>query len=75
MPTVRDVRSPTAGTVWTLEAAPGDQLEADDPIAILEAMKMEIPVHAPAGGRLVELLVAAGEAVSEDQVIARMELG
>lgn len=72
MPIV-DVTSPTAGSVWKIESAPGAQLTSDDAILILEAMKMEIPVHPPRAGRLVEVLVAEGAMVDEDQVVARIE--
>ena len=40
---------------------------------ILESMKMEIPVEAPAAGTLTELLVAEEDAVDEDQVLAIIE--
>jgi acetyl-CoA carboxylase biotin carboxyl carrier protein len=72
MPIV-NVTSPTAGTVWKIEAAPGAALTEDDAVMILEAMKMEIPVHPPKAGRLIEVLVAEGAQVDEDQVVARIE--
>ncbi|MGE5566114.1 MAG: acetyl-CoA carboxylase biotin carboxyl carrier protein subunit [Parcubacteria group bacterium] len=72
MPTI-SVTSPTAGTVWKVEAQVGSHLAEDDPILILEAMKMEIPVHAPKAGRLVDVLVGEGAQVDEDQVVARIE--
>ena len=59
-----------AGKVWKIEARPGATLAADDVILILESMKMEIPVVAPAGGKLLELLVKEGEMVNEGDVVA-----
>jgi acetyl-CoA carboxylase biotin carboxyl carrier protein len=41
---------------------------------ILESMKMEIPVSAPADCSLVEILVAEEDAVSEGQVVAIVDL-
>ncbi|HTP61063.1 MAG TPA: biotin/lipoyl-binding carrier protein [Burkholderiales bacterium] len=59
-----------AGKVWKIEAQPGAQLAAEDTILILESMKMEIPVVAPAAGTLKELQVKEGDAVAEGQIVA-----
>ena len=68
-----EVISEVTGNVWKIEAAVGDKLAADDVIMILESMKMEIPIEAPADGTLVELLVKEEDAVDEDQVVAVIE--
>ena len=59
-----------AGKVWKIEARPGAALAADDVILILESMKMEIPVVAPAAGKLLELRVKEGDMVNEGDVLA-----
>jgi len=59
-----------AGKVWKIEAQPGTKLAAEDTILVLESMKMEIPVVAPAAGILKELQVKEGDAVAEGQVVA-----
>ena len=64
------IESLVTGTVWKLERQAGDLLAAGDTILIVESMKMEIPIDAPAAGTLRELLVAEGEGVSEGQVLA-----
>ena len=63
-------KSHVAGQVWKTVAKEGDQLAADEVIAIIECMKMEIPVVAPVAGMLVELCVAEEDLVAEDQDIA-----
>lgn len=68
-----EVKSEIAGKVWKIEAPAGTQVSEDDPIVILESMKMEIPVNAPAGGKVVEILVAEEEMVEEDQPVAIIE--
>lgn len=68
-----EVRSEITGKVWKVEAAPGDTLSEDDPIIILESMKMEIPVAAPSDGKVVEILVAEEDVVNEGDVIALFE--
>ncbi|MBX3447259.1 MAG: acetyl-CoA carboxylase biotin carboxyl carrier protein subunit [Parvibaculaceae bacterium] len=69
----REVKSEIAGKVWKIEARPGDRIDEDDPILILESMKMEIPVAAPFDCVLVELLVAEEDAVAEGQPVALVE--
>lgn len=67
------VQSEITGKVWAIEAKVGDKLGEEDTIIVLESMKMEIPVVAPSGGVLKEILVAEGDAVSEGQDVAIME--
>lgn len=68
-----DVKSEIAGKVWKIVAAVGDTVEEDDEILILESMKMEIPVMAPAAGRIAEILVEETESVQEGQTVVRLE--
>ncbi|USG60640.1 biotin/lipoyl-binding carrier protein [Sneathiella marina] len=68
-----DVISEITGKVWKIEAEVGEELEEDEPVVILESMKMEIPVLAPDDGTIAEILVAEGDPVKEGQVIARLE--
>ena len=70
-----DIESEVTGTVWKVEAQTGQSVAAGDVIMILESMKMEIPVEAPAAGVLAELRVEPEQAVEEDQVLAVLETG
>jgi acetyl-CoA carboxylase biotin carboxyl carrier protein len=63
-----------AGKVWKIEARAGASLSPDDTILILESMKMEIPVAAPAAGKLRSLFVKEGDAVNEGDVVAEMDV-
>jgi len=62
------VKSEIAGSVWKIAVAVGDRVEADDPLIVLESMKMEIPLLAPRAGVVKEILVAEGEAIAEGDV-------
>ena len=62
------VRSEIAGSVWKIEVAVGDTVAEDDPLVILESMKMEIPLLAPRSGIVKEILVAEGEPIAEGDV-------
>ena len=68
-----DIKAPLTGTVWKIETKPGDSLDEDDVIMILESMKMEIPIEAPYDGELLEIKVSEGDAIQEGQVLAVME--
>ncbi len=67
---IHRIASQVSGTVWKVERQAGASLAEGETILIIESMKMEIPVDAPAAGTLRELLVAEGEAVTEGQVLA-----
>ena len=71
MPTI-DVKTDITGNVWKIVAKIGDRIAEDQPILILESMKMEIPVSAPEDGTLAEILTEEGATVSEGMVLARL---
>jgi pyruvate/2-oxoglutarate dehydrogenase complex dihydrolipoamide acyltransferase (E2) component len=50
------------GTVIRVEVEPGDEIEARRPLVVLEAMKMEIPVHSPFDATVAAVHVATGTA-------------
>ena len=65
-----EIKSEVTGTVWSIPAEVGEQLDEDDPIIMVESMKMEIPVCAPAQGTLTEIKVTKGDTVTTGQVVA-----
>lgn len=69
MPEIR-VKSEIAGSVWKVLKQPGEAVEAEEPVLLLESMKMEIPVLAPRNGHVAEIRVAEGEMVEEGDVVA-----
>ena len=67
------VRSEIAGSVWKIEVAVGDAVAADDPLIVLESMKMEIPLLSPRAGIVREILVAEGDPIGEGEVAVILE--
>ena len=61
------------GKILKVEKQVGDRVEEDEVIVVMEAMKMEIPIVAPATGVLKELKVSPGQAVEAEQVLAVIE--
>jgi acetyl-CoA carboxylase biotin carboxyl carrier protein len=64
------VEAPMVGKILKIEKQTGDRVEEDDVIIVMEAMKMEIPIVAPASGTVKELKVTVGQAVEAEQALA-----
>jgi acetyl-CoA carboxylase biotin carboxyl carrier protein len=61
------------GTVVKIEKKPGDPVRPGEPVVVLESMKMEMPLEATSAGRVKEIRVREGQAVSEGDVLAVIE--
>jgi biotin carboxyl carrier protein len=72
MPEVK-VMTEVAGRICALPVDVGASLNEGDDVAFVEAMKMEIPVAAPATGTLKTILVKLDDVVAEGQVLAIVE--
>jgi acetyl-CoA carboxylase biotin carboxyl carrier protein len=64
-----EVKAELVGTVWKILVKPGDSVEADQELIVLESMKMEIPVVAPRAGVVHEVRVKETDVVAENQVL------
>ena len=58
------------GTVWKLEAEPGQRVRAGQTLLVIETMKMETAIIAPADGVLTEWRCQPGRVVKAGQVVA-----
>jgi biotin carboxyl carrier protein len=67
---VAEVRAEITANVWQVHVEVGQSVAVGDTIAILESMKMEIPVESPTGGTIAEVRVRPDEQVQEGDVIA-----
>jgi len=65
--------APMPGLLVRLDVAAGDAVEAGQPLAVVEAMKMENILRAEKSGRVKSLSAAAGDSLAVDQVILEME--
>ena len=68
-----EARAEIVANVWKLETTGGAHVEAGQVLAVLETMKMEIPVVAPATGTVTEIRVAEGQIVQEGDVLVVIE--
>jgi biotin carboxyl carrier protein len=69
----RNVTSPVAGQLLSCLVQAGDRVDADTEIAIVEAMKMHIPVSAEQTGRVAKWLVEEKSLVAEGQALLELE--
>jgi pyruvate/2-oxoglutarate dehydrogenase complex dihydrolipoamide acyltransferase (E2) component len=53
---------------------PGDNVDFDDTLIVLETGKVALDIPTPNAGRVIELCVAAGDSVTEGQVILTLEV-
>ncbi|MFH2012695.1 MAG: DUF2118 domain-containing protein [Pseudomonadota bacterium] len=67
------VMVPMVGKVIALNVKVGDKVEENDQLALLEAMKMEIPMVTPVSGTVKELNVSVGQTVQSDTILAVIE--
>jgi acetyl/propionyl-CoA carboxylase alpha subunit len=67
------VTAPMPGTVIGVEVVPGDVVHARQPLVILEAMKMEIPVHSPFDGVVKAVHVDAGDRIAGGTLLVELE--
>lgn len=65
--------APMVGKILKIEKKVGDTVEEDEVVIVMEAMKMEIPIVAPASGVLKEIKVSPGQAVEAEAILAEIE--
>jgi acetyl-CoA carboxylase biotin carboxyl carrier protein len=66
----REILAPLDGKVFQLKVKPGDTLEEDEEIMVIETMKMETPIFAPCDGTIREVKVKEEDQVAENDVLA-----
>jgi len=64
-----EIKSPMPGLILKLKKKTGDDVEAGEPVLILEAMKMENELRSPSKGKIREILAKEGIAVEKGAVL------
>ena len=68
-----EILAPMAGKVIEIKVNVGDSVHEDDEVAVIEAMKMEMPILTYADGTVKEIKIAKGDSVEADQVLMIIE--
>ncbi len=70
---VGSLKSPMPGQVVAFKVAVGDSVKQGEPLAVIEAMKIEHTISAPADGVVAELLFAPGDLVADGDELLRID--
>lgn len=68
-----EVRAQITGTVWKVLVQVGDSVTEEQTIAILESMKMEIPVESPSAGAVLLVHVNEGDVIEDGMLLFTLE--
>jgi acetyl-CoA carboxylase biotin carboxyl carrier protein len=66
------VNAHITGTVWKINVKVGDAVAEGDTVAILESMKMEMPVESPAAGKVATIIAKEGAPIEEGAPIVEL---
>ena len=69
----KECRSPVTGMVISVEASPGQAVEADQVVMVLESMKMEMQITAPQAAVVKSVQVIPGSSVKVNQLLVEFE--
>lgn len=67
------VTAPMPGLIISVDVRPGEAVEQGRPVAIMEAMKMQMEIRAPAPGRIVTVHVRPEQEVASGTVLVTLE--
>lgn len=68
-----NVVAPMVGKIVDIKVRVGDRVKEDDEVAVIEAMKMEMPIVAPISGVVKEIKVSVGQTCETDMVLMVIE--
>ena len=71
---IEELATEVTGSVWKILVKEGDQVSEGDELVIIESMKMEIPVLAPADGTVREILAKEGDVLDEGATVVLLEV-
>jgi urea carboxylase len=62
--------APMHGSIWKVLVEPGQRVEADQVILIIDAMKMEVAVRSPKASIVKAILCTSGQSVATGDILA-----
>lgn len=68
-----EIKAEMAGSMWKIVVSEGDNVEVGDEVAIIESMKMEIPITSEVSGTVKEINVNEGDFINEGDTILTLE--
>jgi acetyl-CoA carboxylase biotin carboxyl carrier protein len=68
-----EITAPMVGKIVKILVEKGQEVAEDDPVVILEAMKVEMPIVAQEDGTVSDIKVAEGDTVEADDLLVELE--
>jgi len=68
-----EVTAPMVGKIVKVLVEVGQEVAEDEPVVMLEAMKVEMPVVAPEDGTVAKILCKEGDTVESDAVLVELD--
>ena len=68
-----EIGSPLQGKLSKVAVMEGDKVEKNDPLFIIEAMKMESTITAPMAGVIKKIYINGGEMIEQDDLVVELE--
>ena len=68
-----EITAPMVGKIVNVLVQVGDSVCEDDPVIMLEAMKVEMPVVSPQDGTIASIAVKAGDTVESGDLLMTIE--
>jgi biotin carboxyl carrier protein len=72
-PSAKVLASPLPGVILNIKVKAGDSVKQNDPLIILEAMKMETVVSSPVDGTIKEVMVSPSQSVMQGETLVTFE--
>ena len=69
---MKQIRSEMAGTIIELKVKVGDKISSGQEVAVVESMKMEVPLLAQSAGIVTKILKTAGDFLNDGEVILEL---
>lgn len=66
------IRSEMAGTIVELKVKVGDKVTSGQEVAIVESMKMEVPLMSTSAGTVTKVLKATGDFLNDGEVVIEL---
>ena len=67
------IKAHITGTVWKIEVKVGDSVDEGTVVAILESMKMEMPVESEDSGEVETIHITEGQAINEGDPVVTLK--
>ena len=70
---IGDIKAPMPGLILEISVKIGQEVKENDPLLILEAMKMENSITSPRDGIIKSILAKEGDAVEKNYILIEFE--